>query len=148
MYWMLRCRSELSMYNKLLLYKRVLWPVWTHGVQLWGRAKKSNIDIIQRYKIKVLRCSVNAPWYARNSDIHWDLGVETVASNIARHAISHENRLQHHVNEEASVSRLLNVQHLIRRLKGTKPLSYHAAWLLRIQRENLAPHHVNILVLN
>jgi hypothetical protein len=24
MYWMLRCRSELSMYNKLLLYKRVL----------------------------------------------------------------------------------------------------------------------------
>jgi hypothetical protein len=60
-----------------------------------------------------------APWYARNSDIHRDLGVETTASIFARHAVSHENRLQHHINEEAS--RLLNVQHLIRRLKQTKP---------------------------
>jgi hypothetical protein len=81
--------------------------------------KKSNIDIIQRYQNKVLRCLVNAPWYARNSDIHRDLGVETVASIIARHAISHKNHLQHHFNEEAS--RLLNEQHLIRRLKRTKP---------------------------
>jgi hypothetical protein len=81
--------------------------------------KNANIDIIQRYQNKVLRCSVNAPWYARNSDIHQDLGVETVASVIARHAISHGNRLQHPVNEEAS--RLLYVQHLMRRLKRTKP---------------------------
>jgi hypothetical protein len=102
MYWVLRRRSELSMYNKLLLYKQVLRPLWTYGVQLRGCEKKSNIDIIQRYQNKVLRCLVNAPWYARNSDIHRDLGVETVASIIARHALSHENRRQHHVNEEAS----------------------------------------------
>jgi hypothetical protein len=57
--------------------------------------------------------------YANNSDINRDLGVETVASIIARQAISHENRLQHHVNEESS--RLLNVQNLIRRLRRTKP---------------------------
>jgi hypothetical protein len=55
------------------------------------------------------------------TDIHRDLGVDTVASNIARHAIAHENRLQYHVNEEATASRLLNVQHLVRRLKWTKP---------------------------
>jgi hypothetical protein len=79
----------------------------------------SNIDIIQQYQNKVLRYLVNAPWYARKSDIHRDLGAETVTSIIARHAISHENRLQHHVNEEKS--RLLNVQHLIRRFKRTKP---------------------------
>jgi hypothetical protein len=54
-----------------------------------------------------------------NSYIHRDLGVEIVASIIARHAISHGNRLQHHVNEETS--RLLNVHHLMRRLKRTKP---------------------------
>jgi hypothetical protein len=73
----------------------------------------------QRYQNKVLRCLINAPWYVHNSDIHRDLGVKTVASIIARHAISHENRLQHHINEETS--RLLNVQHLIRRLKRIKP---------------------------
>jgi hypothetical protein len=118
-YWLLGCRSELSMYNTLLLYKQVLRPVWTYGVQLWGCEKKSNIDILQRYQNKVLRCFVNASWYACNSDIHRDLGVETVASIIVRYVISHENRLQHHVNEEAS--RLLNVRHIIRRLKRTKP---------------------------
>jgi hypothetical protein len=119
MYWLLGRRSELSMHNKVLLYKQVLRPVWTYGVRLWGCAKKTSIDIIQRYQNKVLRCLVNAPWYARNNDIHRDLGVETVASVIARHAISHESHLQHYVTEEAS--RLLNVQHLIRRLRRTKP---------------------------
>jgi hypothetical protein len=119
MYWLLGRRSELSMYNKLLLYKQVLRPLWTYGVQLRGWAKKSIIDIIQRYQNKILRCLVNVPWYARLSNIHRDLGVETVASIIARHAISQENRLQHHVVEEAS--RRLNVQHLIRRHKRTKP---------------------------
>jgi hypothetical protein len=109
MYWLLGRRSELSMHNKLVLYKQVVWPVWTSGVQLWGCARKSNIDTTQRYQNKVLRCLVNAPWYARNSNIHRDLGVETVTSIIARHALSHENRPQHHVNVEAS--RLLNVQH-------------------------------------
>jgi hypothetical protein len=85
----------------------------------YEKKKKSNIDVIQRYQNKVLTCLVNAPWYTSNSDIHQDLGVETVSSIIARHAISHENRLQHHVNEKAS--RLLNVQHLIRLLMRTKP---------------------------
>jgi hypothetical protein len=89
-------------------------------VSNYGDVRKRNIiDIIQRYQNKVLSGLVNAPWYARNIDIHRDLGVETVASIIARHAISHGNRLQHHVNVEAS--RLLKVQHLIRRLQRTKP---------------------------
>ena len=106
MYWLLGRRSELSIHNKLLLYKQVLRPVWTYGVQLWGCSKKSNIDVIQRYQNKVLRYIVNAPWYSRNSDIHRELGVESVASIIARYAVSHKKRLQHHINEEAS--RLLN----------------------------------------
>jgi hypothetical protein len=89
----------------------------------------------------------DAPWDARNSDIHRDLGAETVASIIARHALSHENRLQHQVNEEAS--RLLNVQHLIWRLKRAKPfelVKQFDNW--GIQWENLAQHRVTILVFN
>ena len=38
-----------------------------------------------------------------NSDIHRELGVETVASIITRYATSHKKHLQDHVNEEASV---------------------------------------------
>ena len=119
MYWLLGRRSDLSIPNKLLLYKQVLRPIWTYGIQLWGCAKKSNIELIQYYQNRVLRSIVNAPWYSRNSDIHRELGVETVASIITRYATSHKKRLQHHVNEEAS--KLLNVQNLTRRLKRKKP---------------------------
>jgi hypothetical protein len=114
---LLGCNSELSVHNKLTLYKQVIRPVWSYGIQLWGCASDSNIQVMQRYENKVLKCIVNAPWYVRNSDLHRDLGIETVA-DIAKIAKSHEKRLQHHINIEAS--RLFNVNN-ITRLKRKKP---------------------------
>jgi hypothetical protein len=73
----------------------------------------------QRCQNKVLKCIVNAPWYVRNSDLHRDLGIETVADIIAKFANSHAKRLKNHINTE--VSRLLNVNNLTRRLKRKKP---------------------------
>jgi hypothetical protein len=67
-----------------------------HMVSNYGDTYKKTNYIIQQCQNKVLRCLINAPWYACNSNIHWDLGIETVTSIIARYAISHENRLQHH----------------------------------------------------
>jgi uncharacterized protein YeeX (DUF496 family) len=72
-----------------------------------------------RYQNKVLKCIVNAPWYGRNSDLHRDLVIETVTDIIAKFAMSHEKRLQDHINIEAS--RLLNVNNITRRLKRKKP---------------------------
>ena len=119
MYWLLSRRSELSTENKLIVYKQVLRPVWTYGIQLWGCAKKSNVDIIQIQQNKILRSIANAPWYARNSDLHRDFRVETVAEIMQKHARSHEFRLLNHVNEEAA--QLLNVDNDTRRLNRTKP---------------------------
>jgi hypothetical protein len=115
MYWLLGCKSELSIDNKLILYKQVIRPVWSYGIQLWGCASESNIQVIQRYQNKVLKCIVNAPWYVRNSDLHRDLGIETVADIIAKFANSHAKRLQNRTNIE--VSRLLIVNNITRRLK-------------------------------
>jgi hypothetical protein len=53
--------SELSVHNKLTLYKQVIHPVWSYDVQFWGCASESNIQVIQRYQNKVLKCIVNAP---------------------------------------------------------------------------------------
>jgi hypothetical protein len=36
MYWLLGRNSELSVHNKLTLYKQVIRPVWSYGIQLWG----------------------------------------------------------------------------------------------------------------
>jgi hypothetical protein len=43
-------------------YKQVICPVWSYGIQLWGCASDSNIEVIQCYQNKVLKCIVNAPW--------------------------------------------------------------------------------------
>jgi ABC-type cobalamin transport system permease subunit len=52
MYWLMGRRSGLKTYNKLVLYKQILKPVWTYGIQLWGCTKPSNIVIIQRFQTK------------------------------------------------------------------------------------------------
>jgi uncharacterized protein YeeX (DUF496 family) len=120
MYWLLGRNSELSVHNKLILYKLVIRPVWSYGIQLWGCASDSNIQVIQRYQNKVLQCIANAPWYFRNSDLYRDLGIETVTDIIAKFASSQEKRFQDHINIEAS--RLLDMNNITRRLKRKKPL--------------------------
>jgi hypothetical protein len=78
MYWLLGRNSELSVHNKLTLYKQVIHPVWNYGIQLWGCTSDSNIQVIQCSQNKALKFIVNAPWYVRNSDLHRDLGIKTV----------------------------------------------------------------------
>lgn len=119
MYWLLGRSSNLSTYNKLLFYKQILRPIWSYGIQLWGCASNSNIEIIQRFQNKILRNIIDAPWYCRNSDIHRDLQMETVNQITTKFASSHEHRLLHHVNAE--VIQLLDHTNLTRRLKRIKP---------------------------
>jgi hypothetical protein len=119
MYWLLGRNSELSIHNKIVLYTQVIRQVWSYGIQLWGCASDSNIQVIQRYRNKVLKCIVNAPWYVRNSDLRRDLGVDTVTDIIAKFANYHDKRLQDHINIEAS--RLLNVNNITRQLKRKNP---------------------------
>jgi hypothetical protein len=123
MYWLMGRRSALTTYNKLVLYKQILKPVWTYGIQLWGCTKPSNIAIIQRFQNKVLRAIVNAPWYVRNADLHSDLKMEIVTAEIKRFARKHEERLHHQDNVEAI--QLLDNTELLRRLKRTKPFEFY-----------------------
>jgi hypothetical protein len=89
-YWFFGRNSELLIHNKLTFYKHVTCPVWSYGIQLWGCASESNIRVIQRYQNEVPKCIVNALWYVRNSDLHHDLGIETVKDIIAKFANSHK----------------------------------------------------------
>jgi hypothetical protein len=119
MYWLIGRNSSLSLHNKLLIYKQILKPVWTYGIELWGCTKPSNIDIIQRFQNKVLRNMVNVPWYIRNNDLHRDLLVDAVTSKIQRFAQKHEGRLHHHENVEA-IQPLDNMG-IVHRLQRKKP---------------------------
>jgi hypothetical protein len=51
------------------MHKTVLKPIWTYGIQLWGTASTSNIEILERIQSKVLRMTVDASWYVPNTVI-------------------------------------------------------------------------------
>jgi hypothetical protein len=88
-------------------------------VDLWyGFTKPSNIAVIQRFRNRVLRNIVGAPWYVRNTDLHRDLRIEMVTVEVRRFVRKHEKRLLHHDNVEAI--QLLDNGELTRRLRRTK----------------------------
>jgi hypothetical protein len=70
--------SKLSTGNKLLIYKTLLKPIWTYGIQLWGMASTSNIEILERFQSKALIMIVDSPWYVPNTVIRRDLQIPTV----------------------------------------------------------------------
>lgn len=43
--------NKTNLKTKLLIYKTLLKPIWTYGIQLWGTAKKSNTNKIQVFQI-------------------------------------------------------------------------------------------------
>ena len=86
MYWLAGRKSQPSLYNQLILYKVIIKPVWNYGIQLWGAAFNSNLDIIQRFQSKTLRLMLDAPWYVTNAAIHRDLEIETVKKEIERYS--------------------------------------------------------------
>jgi len=59
MHWLLGSKSQLSIENKLLLYKAILKSIWTYGIQFWGTAFNTNMEIIQRFQNKYLKIIVN-----------------------------------------------------------------------------------------
>jgi hypothetical protein len=61
---------------------------------------------------------VKAPWYVRNKDLHRDLLVDVVTSEIQKFAQKHEGRLYQHENAEAI--QLLDNSGIVRRLQRKK----------------------------
>jgi hypothetical protein len=85
--------------NKLLIYKAILKPIWTYGIQLWGMNSNSNITILEHFQLKVLRLIVNAPWYVPNSVICKDLEIPSVKEEISRFSSHYTVHLHAHPNE-------------------------------------------------
>jgi hypothetical protein len=88
-----------SLSNKLLLYKTILKPLWTYGIQLWGTASISIIEILERFKSKALRMIVDAPWYVPNTLIRLDLPIPSVKEEISHCSSHYSARLTAHPND-------------------------------------------------
>ncbi|KAH8269356.1 hypothetical protein KR018_007087, partial [Drosophila ironensis] len=120
LFWLIGRRSKLRLRSKLLLYKAMIKPIWTYGIQIWSTASLSNRHIIQKFQNKVLRMVSNAHLLHDNSTIHKKLGIPWVKEEIARFSVRYKRRLHEHPNNLAI--NLLDNSSTIRRLKRTHPL--------------------------
>jgi len=91
--------------TKLLIYKSLLKPIWTYGLQLWGSAKKTNINKIQTFQNITLRRIANAPPYVSNLTLHNDMRMKTVEEESViyykrffSHLANHKNPLIRNLN--------------------------------------------------
>jgi hypothetical protein len=82
---------------KLLIYKAVIKPIWSYGIELWCCTSKSNIVITQRSHCKILRAIANAPWYVTNHTLHTDFNIPYV-SDVIHERINKHIKLEDHPN--------------------------------------------------
>ncbi|KAL7725453.1 hypothetical protein ACLKA6_017745 [Drosophila palustris] len=61
--WLLRPRSGLSLTAKVRLFKAIISPTLTWGLNIWGTACNSSIKKIESCQSKILRRIVGSPWY-------------------------------------------------------------------------------------
>lgn len=120
MYWLLAKSSKLSLNNKILIYKTILKPIWTYGIQLWGSAAVSNIAVIERFQSKTLRLITNAPWYITNKQLQHDLQIPSLQDEIKRFSTNYIARLNIHCNPLAQ--NIANSSDEVRRLLRYHPL--------------------------
>ena len=101
LYWTIGRKSQLSLVNKLLVYKAILKPISTYGVQLWGSASNSNLEILEIFQSKVLRIITDAPWYVPNAVIKRDLQMLSVSQEVRNYSLTYRQRLANHPNSLA-----------------------------------------------
>jgi hypothetical protein len=99
--WLIGRGSSLSTENKILVYKMILKPVWTYGIQLWGTTKNSNLAVLQRFENKILRQLIDCPWFVRNCELHHYLNIPTILEEMKKYSAKYQYRLNCHANHLA-----------------------------------------------
>lgn len=111
-------RSNMPLNTKLLIYKQIIRPAMTYGIQIWGSAKKSNISILQSFQSINLRIITGAPWYVSNQSLHKDLRILTLPELASCYFKKFHRDTQNHPNP--LISNLHNPSNPINPLRRLK----------------------------
>jgi hypothetical protein len=99
--WLIGPNSQLSLENKVLIYKTVLQSAWNYGSKILSSSAKSNIRSIEMFLHKYLRTITGAPWYVTtNLELRLDLRVESTITIIQDRIHRYTKRLHRHPNTE------------------------------------------------
>jgi len=100
-YWTIGRKSLESLVNKLFVYNAIIKHIWTYGVQLWGSASNSNLEILERFQSKVLRIITDAQRCVPNAVIKHDLQVSSVRQEVRNYSVTYRQRPDDHPNSLA-----------------------------------------------
>lgn len=89
---LLNSRSKLSLHNKLSLYKTCIRPVFSYASAVFAHASPYRLKPLQVLQNRILRRAVGAPWYVRNTNLHTDLRIPSVAEHFRTLSKSHFER--------------------------------------------------------
>lgn len=98
LYPLLNRKSKLSLNNKILIYKSIIQPTATYGIQLWKLTSRKNFYKIQVKQNKVLRICTDAPFYISNKQLHHDLNVETFKELANKYTAKLYDKMKIHIN--------------------------------------------------
>jgi len=79
---LLNMKSDLSVWNGVLLYKQLIRPLMDYASTAWSSAARSHVRKLQVLQSKCLLLVTGAPWYVSNRQIHEDIGVPLLADHI------------------------------------------------------------------
>lgn len=94
LYPILNRKSKLKNEMVLLIYKSILRPLLTYACPAWCAVCPSGLKSIQIFQNKMLRISVDAPWFIRNSQLHRELNIEYITEHIKKLSTSCFERLR------------------------------------------------------
>ena len=90
---LLKRKSDISVWNGVLLYKQLIRPLMDYACPAWMSAARSHVRKLQVLQSKCLRLATGAPWYVSNREIHEDLDVPLFADHIRALAESFDSKL-------------------------------------------------------
>jgi len=90
---LLNSKSDLSIRNRVLLYKQLIRPMMDYACPAWRSAACSHVRRLQVLQSKYLRLATGAPWYVSNRQIHKDLGGPFFADQIRALTESFDSKL-------------------------------------------------------
>ncbi|VVC27175.1 Hypothetical protein CINCED_3A018632, partial [Cinara cedri] len=92
-------RSNLTMPIKIILYKTLLQPIWTHGIVVRGSTKTSNKRNIQSFQNICQRLITGAPWFVSNATLNSDLKLPSTNETAATYNKRFRAKLQCNPNQ-------------------------------------------------
>jgi len=79
---LLNTKSDLSIKNRVLLYKQLIRPLMDYACPTWRSAARSHVRRLEVLQSKCLRLATGATWYVSNKQKQEDLGVPLFADHI------------------------------------------------------------------